>query len=237
MTLYPLYKYVIYIPWLLLWTATNFMGVVLVAPFSRRYASRWFGRLWGRGLMYLVPARIGVLGKDELDSSQPYIVVSNHLSLTDIPVLYGWLPLDLKWVVKKELRRVPFIGAGCALMGHIFLDRDNRALAIQQLQQGERELPPGTSVMFFAEGTRSRNGKLQAFKKGPFQMAKDLQIAILPITLCKTDNILPPDGMGLRPGVAQMIINPPIPAAMVVSLNCEELRDRARSIIASNLTG
>jgi len=93
MIFYRFYKYLVYIPWLVLWTAANFFGVVLVVPFSPRYASRWFGRLWGRGLMYLVPSRVEVLGEETLDRSQPYIVVSNHLSLMDIPTLYGWLPL------------------------------------------------------------------------------------------------------------------------------------------------
>ena len=80
-----IYRYLIYIPWLGLWTALNSIGVMLVAPFSARKASRWFGRLWGRGLLYLVPAKVRVVGQQHLDSTQSYIVVSNHRSLMDIP--------------------------------------------------------------------------------------------------------------------------------------------------------
>lgn len=236
MTLYPIYRYFIYVPWLLLWTGFNFLGVVLVAPFSPRYASRWFGRLWGRGLIYLVPSAVEVIGEADLDKSQPYIVVANHLSLIDIPALYGWLKLDLKWVAKKEVRKVPLIGGGCALLGHIFLDRSNREVAIQQLREVKKTLMPGTSILFFAEGTRSRDGKMQAFKKGPFQMAKDLEIAILPITIRNTDKILPPDGMGLRPGRAQMVLHAPIPVAEVCRSSCEGLRDTARANIAEGLS-
>lgn len=235
MFLYPIYRYFVYIPWLVLWTAVNFMGVALVAPFSARRASRWFGRLWGRGLMYLVPSTVSVIGLDKLDRSQAYIVVCNHLSLIDIPILYGWLTLDLKWVLKKELRRVPFIGGGCALLGHIFLDRADREASIRQLKQVKNELQPGTSILFFAEGTRSRDGKLQEFKKGAFQMASDLEIAVLPITVRGSDNILPPDGMALRPGSAQMTIHPPITADAVTAMSCEELRDTTRQIIARGL--
>ncbi len=233
MFLYKFYRYLVYIPWLVLWTAFSFFGVVLIAPFSRRYASRWCGRMWGRGLMYLVPSRIRVIGETRLDQSQPYIVVSNHLSLMDIPILYGWLKLDLKWVLKKELRKVPFIGGGCALLGHIFLDRSDREASIRQLKQVRGELQPGTSILFFAEGTRSRDGTLQGFKKGAFQMAKDLDIAVLPITIRGSDTILPPDGMRLRPGSARMIIHPPIAADLVAGMSCEELRDTTRKIIAS----
>ena len=110
-------------PFLLLWTLVHFLGVVVVAPFSPRAASRWFGGMWGRGLLRAVPARVRVSGLENIDPSVPYIIVANHLSLIDIPTLYGWLPLDLKWIMKKEVRRIPLIGAATAMMGHIFLDR------------------------------------------------------------------------------------------------------------------
>ena len=231
--MYQFYKYLIYVPWLLLWTAVNFTGVVLVAPFSQRKASRWFGGLWGRGLLRGVPASLQITGLEELDRQGSYILVANHLSLIDIPILYGWMPLDLKWVMKKELRKVPFIGPGCALMGHIFLDRANRELALQTLAEVKSKLQPGTSVLFFPEGTRSRDGQLKAFKKGAFVMARDMDLPILPITINNADAILTPDGMDLHPGRAQMIIHPPIGVEEVRTASAGELRDRAREIIAA----
>lgn len=235
MSLYTVYKYVIYIPWLLLWTLVNFLGVVLVAPFSQQRASRWFGGMWGRGLLRAVPARLRIVGERDFDRRQPYIVVSNHLSLMDIPILYGWLDLDLKWVMKKELRKVPMIGGGCAMLGHIFLDRGNHQAAVEELQQVKDRLLPGTSILFFPEGTRSRSGELQAFKLGAFRMARDIDLPILPITLKGADRILPPDNIQLRPGTATMIIHPPIPVAEVRANEPEALRDRARAIIAAGL--
>lgn len=233
--MYQIYKYLVYIPWLLLWTALNFTGVVLVAPFSKRNASRWFGGMWGRGLYRVVPARLQITGLDALDRQQSYILVANHLSLIDIPILYGWIPLDLKWVMKKELRRVPFIGPGCAMMGHIFLDRANREAALRTLGEVRSTLQPGTSVLFFPEGTRSRDGRLQAFKKGAFQMARDLDLPILPVTIKGADAILTPDGMDLHPGTAQMIIHPAITVEQVRGCQVSELRDMARDIIAAGL--
>jgi len=235
MSLYTVYKYVIYIPWLLLWTLVNFLGVVLVAPFSQQRASRWFGGMWGRGLLRAVPARLRIVGERGFDRRQPYIVVSNHLSLMDIPILYGWLDLDLKWVMKKELRKVPMIGGGCAMLGHIFLDRGNHQAAVEELQQVKDRLLPGTSILFFPEGTRSRSGELQAFKLGAFRMARDIDLPILPITLKGADRILPPDNIQLRPGTATMIIHPPIPVEEVRANEPEALRDLARAIIAAGL--
>ncbi len=235
MTLYPIYKWLIYIPGLGLITLVNFLGVVVVAPFSPRLASRWFAGMWARGLMYLVPAKLTVYGEENLPLHPSYIVVANHLSLMDIPILYGWLDLDLKWVMKKELRKVPLIGGGCALLGHIFIDRSNRAVALRQLEDVKQELEPGISILFFPEGSRSRDGTLKRFKNGAFVMAKDLDLPILPITLTNADSILPPDGMDLRPGSAQMIIHPPIGIEEVRDSSSEQLRDRARAIIASRL--
>ena len=233
--LYQIYKYLVYVPWLLLWTFVNFVGVIVVAPFSQQKASRWFGGAWGRGLLRGVPASLRILGEDNLDPSQSYIVVANHLSLIDIPILYGWLKLDLKWVMKKEVRKVPMIGGGCALLGHIFLDRSDRQAAIRELQLVKKRMRPGTSVLFFPEGTRSRDGQLHDFKKGAFRMAQDLDIPVLPITIRGANAILTPDGMDLHPGRAEMVIHPAIPVEEVRAATAETLRDQARSRIASAL--
>ena len=124
---------------------------------------------------------------------------------------------------------MPFIGGGCALLGHIFLDRTDREACIRQLKKVRQELQPGTSILFFAEGTRSRDGQLQGFKKGAFQMAKDLNVAIFPVTVKGSD------GMGLRPGRAQMIIHPPVAAETVAEMGCDDLLGTAREIIEAPL--
>lgn len=235
MSLYPCYKYLVYIPFLVVWTVLNFLGVVVIAPFSPRKASRWFGGLWGRGLVRAVPARLHITGLEHIDPLKSYILVANHLSLMDIPLLYGWLPVDLKWIMKKEVRKIPVIGIATAMLGHIFLDRSNHEAAIRELQQVKANLLPGTSILFFPEGTRSRDGSLHAFKMGAFHMARDLDIPLLPISLRGTEAILTPDGMDLHPGAADMIIHPAIPVEDVRTCSGEQLRDRARDIIASQL--
>lgn len=208
---------------------------MLVAPFSPRLASRWFGGNWGRGLLWAVPTRPSITGLENIDPATPYVVVANHLSLIDIPLLYGWLPLDLKWIMKEEVRKIPLIGSGTALLGHIFLDRRHHDVAVRELQRVKENLQPGTSIMFFPEGTRSRSGQLQAFKMGAFHMAQDLQIPILPVTLVGTDRILTPDGMDLHPGTARMYIHPAIGLEEVRSFGPETLRDHTREIIASTV--
>lgn len=233
--MYRLYKYLIYFPFLGLWTLLNFLGVIVVAPFSPRVASRVFAGAWGRGLVRAVPCRLSISGIENIALGTPYVIVVNHLSLMDIPILYGWLPLDLKWVMKKEVRNIPLIGSGTAMLGHIFLDRSDHDAALRQLQQLKEHLQPGTSILFFPEGTRSRSGQLQAFKLGAFHMAADLQLPILPITVRGSDRILTPDGMNLHPGSAEVVIHPPISGEEVAASGPERLRDRAREIIAGAL--
>ncbi|MDX1733790.1 MAG: lysophospholipid acyltransferase family protein, partial [Halioglobus sp.] len=198
-------------------------------------ASRLFGGAWGRGLVRAVPCRLRITGLEHIDPGTPYILVANHLSLMDIPILYGWLPLDLKWVMKTEVRRSPLIGSGTAMMGHIFVDRADHDAAIHELHVLEDNLQPGMSILVFPEGTRSRSGRLQAFKMGAFHMAVELQVPILPITIRGTNAILTPDTMDLNPGRAELIVHPPISRADVVASSPEALRDRAREIISSAL--
>ena len=234
---FQFYKFFIYVPLLVVVTGLAGLLAVLVAVVSPLLASRWVARLWARILYKTTLSTLDIEGLASLDTGRSYVVVSNHLSQFDIPVLYGWLPLDLKWVMKKELRQVPAIGVACEAMGHIFLDRSNTEESFRVLQQVKGNLRPGTSILFFPEGTRSRNGKLQAFKIGAFAMAKDLDIAVLPVTVRHTDTILPPDGIDLRPGRARMIVHAPIEIDEVRALSAGELRDRARGIIAAPLAG
>ncbi|NND67736.1 MAG: 1-acyl-sn-glycerol-3-phosphate acyltransferase, partial [Halioglobus sp.] len=107
--------------------------------------------------------------------------------------------------------------------------------AVRQLQQLEDGLRPGTSILFFPEGTRRRSGTMQAFKMGAFHMACDLEVPVLPITVIGSDKILTPDGMDLHPGSAELVIHPAVSREEVKALAPEALRDRAREIISGVL--
>jgi 1-acyl-sn-glycerol-3-phosphate acyltransferase len=154
---------------------------------------------------------VTVEGRENLDPRRSYVIVSNHQSHYDIFVLYGWLGTDFRWVMKKELRSVPGLGVACARLGHIYIDRSNRQAAMAAIDDAKRSLRPGTSVLFFPEGTRSRDGSLCAFKKGAFHMAIDLGLPILPVTILGTRRILPPDSTDLKPGRARLVFHPPVP--------------------------
>lgn len=228
---YQLYKLLIYIPLFFLDTALAALGCLLISPFSQRLASRWMGKLWSRFNFAITPASVVVEGAENADDSQVYVVVSNHLSQYDIFVVYGWLGLDLKWVMKKELRKVPFIGIASAAMGYVFLDRRNRVESMKILHDLKDNLSPGMSLMFFPEGTRSIDGGLKPFKTGAFSTAKDLDVAILPVSIAGTDKIRPSGTFDLHPGVARLVIHPAIPVADVRTATARELANRAKATI------
>jgi 1-acyl-sn-glycerol-3-phosphate acyltransferase len=178
---------------------------------------------------------VEVEGREHVDPAQSYVLVSNHQSQSDVLVLYGWLGIDFKWVMKQELRKVPGIGVACARLGHIFIDRSNHAAAVATLEAARGTIVDGTSVIFFPEGTRSRNGELLPFKKGAFRMALDLGLPILPLTVTGARDVLPAGTADLMPGSARLTIHPPIPVGGLTGDDCAALVDEVRSVIASRL--
>ncbi len=234
--LYQPYKWLIFAPYLAV--STLFFGsltVVLAVVTNPRITSFICGTVWSRLNGYLTPIRVRVTGRGNIDPTQSYVIVANHQSQYDIFVLYGWLGIDFKWVMKQELRKVPGIGIGCEKVGHIFIDRSNHEKAVASLRAAKEKIVNGTSVIFFPEGTRSRDGSLGVFKKGAFKMALDLRLPILPITIVGTRDILPTDTVDLFPGCARMIIHKPIDIAGYTNDNLGELVDRARGVIESGL--
>lgn len=150
-----------------------------------------------------------------LDSTDPtartYVVMSNHQSHYDVPVLYYVLGGRLRMVAKTELFAVPVFGRAIREAGMIEVDRKNHARAVASLATAKQQLEAGTHIWIAPEGTRSTTGELVPFKKGGFVLAMDIQAPILPITIRGTRDVLPSHGMLSRRGVeVQVTIHPPV---------------------------
>lgn len=228
--LYQPYKWLIFFPVLIIDTLIIGTLATLTAFVSPKWAS-YFGVIWARINAFLTPMILRVQGREHIAPRQSYVIVSNHQSHYDIFVLYGWLGIDFKWVMKMELRKVPALGLACDKIGHIYIDRKNTEAAIRTIREARRRIVNGTSVIFFPEGTRSRTGSLGRFKKGAFKMALDLNIPILPVTITGTRDILPPKTLHLFPGKARMVIHPPVDVSDYDESRIRELMDRCREII------
>jgi len=235
--LYQPYTYLVFGPVLGLTTAIDGTLVLsLVDFFKPRTVSRIFGVSWARINSFVTPMRVKVYGRENIDPHQSYVIVSNHQSHFDIFVLYGWIGIDFKWVMKLSLLKIPFLGPACDKLEHIYIDRSNTAAALASLNQAKKRITGGTSVLFFPEGTRSPDGKLLPFKKGAFKMALDLGLPLLPITIEGTRQILPKGTIDLFPGKATLTIHPPLPISGHSEATIGELMEQARRVIEPKKT-
>jgi 1-acyl-sn-glycerol-3-phosphate acyltransferase len=235
--LYQVYALLIFYPLGLLITfITGWLTVLAATIWSPRVASRYVAASWGRLLCWMTPVWVTVEGSENADPLKTYVVVANHQSQYDIFLVYGWLKLDLKWVLKEELRKAPGVGIGCEKAGHIFVDRSNPELARKSVSDALAGVGDGVGVLFFAEGTRSPDGKLRPFKKGAFRVAVSQQLPILPITIIGTRDVQKPKSLFIFPGKIRMVIHP----AIEMKGNAEasdilDLMTRTRTAIASAL--
>ena len=233
---YQIYAWLVFLP-LVAFLTLFFSTCTIVAAWlvNPNFASRVFAVTWARVVATITPIRVVVEGAEHARGNQTYVVVSNHQSQYDILVIYGWLKLDLKWVMKMELRKIPAIGIGCEKAGHIFVERRNPKQAAEAINQALARLGEGVGLLFFPEGTRSPDGRLLPFKKGAFRTAVDQQIPLLPVTVSGTRDILPARSLRLFPGTARMIIHPAVDTRGLGVEHVEDLMARTRETIASAL--
>ncbi len=234
--LYLPYKWLILVPMIAVSTAFfAALAITLATVVSPRAGSTVGGTAWARLIAWLTPMWVTVVGRELVDHRQSYVIVANHLSIYDIFVLYGWLGLDFKWVLKQELRKMPALGISCEKLGHVFVDRSDAEAATRSINAAKQRVGNGTSVVFFAEGTRSGDGNLQRFKKGAFRMAIALGLPILPVTITGTREIMPPQTLRVFPGRAGRIFHPPVDIAGLGRLDVGPLTRRVRAMIESGL--
>lgn len=178
----------------MLWTSF-WITLALLMRFltgSARIPLRMGARLWAPGLIHVPGANLVVEGAEQVDWSQPYLVVANHQSMIDICALFRATPVPLRFVLKKEMTRVPFVSTYARATGMLFIDRDNPRSAPLMLRGAAKLLGEGHSVCIFPEGTRSPDGVISEFKAGPFQAAVMSGAMVLPVALQGTGKVLPP---------------------------------------------
>ena len=228
---YQLYMWLIFVPLVVVLTLLfSTLTVIFAALVNPEWSSRVFAVTWAKSLAYLTPVRVIVEGGENAHREQSYVVVTNHQSMYDILLIYGWLELDLKWVMKKELRKVPGIGLGCEKAGHIFVDRKKPKQAAQAIKEALARMGKGVGILFFSEGTRSRDGHLLPFKNGAFRLSVDQNLPILPVTLVGTRDVQPGNTLSLFPGAIRMVIHPAIEPS---GKNAGELLEETRNTILS----
>lgn len=232
---YQPYKWFFILPLLIVTTVVCGILAIITSLLLTPRTGGFFAVLWARFNSFFTPMTVNVIGAENIEPGTSYVITANHQSMYDIYVLYGWLGVDFKWVMKKELEQVPVLGLACKILGHIYIDRSDSKSAVETIKAAKSKIVNGTSVLFFPEGTRSNDGKIKPFKKGAFKMAIDLKAPILPVTINGTRNILPKGSLDLMPGGATMIIHRPISVAGYHEKNMDELMIKTGRIINADL--
>lgn len=205
------YQWLVVFPILLVVTVLVALSTIVLSPLLpdspvSYYPARWWGRVFCR----LLFVRVRLVGIEKLDPGQSYVFVLNHQGVFDIFAVYGWLPHIFKWMMKAELRRIPFVGKACESAGHIFIDRSNPIAARCSIEKAEASLRNGVSLVVFPEGSRTRTGEMAQFKRGAFRIATDLSLPVVPVTIRGSYDRMPRNTLNVTPGTIQLLVHEPI---------------------------
>jgi 1-acyl-sn-glycerol-3-phosphate acyltransferase len=192
-------------------------------------------KIWAYVMLLVTGTRVDMQGEEKIQKGCSYVIISNHQSLFDILALVTSLGIQYRWTIKKELLNVPLFGHALYASRNIFIDRSNPEMARESIRKGLDRLPSGVSIMFFAEGTRSPDGRLQDFKKGAFNVALEKSYPILPVTVNGSRHVLPKASFVFTPGRIRVTIGDPIDTHEYNHETIAELMAKTRLTIQSNL--
>jgi len=233
--LYPLIR-PFYLIFLILNTIVVCLTIIIISPFDTKgNIVHYIGKFWSLLNVFLSGTRLTIKGMEKIDANLPHIVMSNHQSLFDVWALIGKIPLQIRWIVKSEIRKIPIFGYTLERMGHVYVDRRNRAAAFISLETAARKIKKGTSVIIFPEGTRSKDGQLLRFRMGGINLALKSGVPILPVTVNGSRFVLPKNTLALMPGKIEIIVGDVIDPSIYDENHKYELMEKIRSAIDENL--
>jgi 1-acyl-sn-glycerol-3-phosphate acyltransferase len=225
---------------ILIYASTAVLGTLSLAGSVFDAQGRWqhgCAHFWGWLILKIGFIRVRVEGLEHVNAGETVIFCANHPSAMDIPILLACLPVPFRFLAKRELFRLPFLGWHLRRSGHIAVERGRPREAMKSLDEAAERIRQGTSVVLFPEGTRSRRaGRMLPFKTGSFYLAIRSGVPLVPITLNGTRHVLEPDTYHVRPGPTELIIHAPIPTAGLTLDDVHTLSDRVRAAILSRFT-
>jgi 1-acyl-sn-glycerol-3-phosphate acyltransferase len=230
---------IVKIIWISFWAAVAtlavFFPVILAAILSKTGNLAFsISKVWAHIMLKATCVRPMIRGREKIIKGKSYIIISNHQSEYDILAIVTTLGIQFRWIIKKELLKMPLFGYALYKSRNIFIDRGQGEAAMKSIREGMERLPEGVSLMFFAEGTRSADGAIQPFKKGGFVMAMEHALPILPVTVNGSRKVLPKNSLVFHPGPIEVVISDPIETAGFRPESLDALMEKTRETIVSN---
>ena len=190
--LYRIYQCIFMAPVLVV---ASIITALLTGIGSMLGGGKWWGyypaHIWGKIVCWITMVKVSVTGKENIDPKKPYVFVANHQSAYDIFVIYGYLGHSFRWMMKKSLEKIPFIGWSCKRAGMVFVDNSSPAAIKETMAKARTQLQNDQSLIVFPEGSRTWNGKLSSFKKGAYLLAVQFGLPIVPITIDGAFDVMP----------------------------------------------
>ena len=214
---------------------TSVFGVtaMILSPFnpSGRLV-HWFARWWARTLLWVGRISVRLDGLDNIPAGKPCVLVANHASAADIPILFGSLPIQFRIIAKDSLFHIPVLGWCMRLAGYISVNRSNPKKAMRSLKKAARQIREGYPAVVFPEGTRTRTGELQPFKTGAFLLAIESGVPVVPVGISGSYDILVRGSMKIRPDAQVVLrIGPSIETAGCTTRDRRSLSEQARKAV------
>ncbi|MBD5231631.1 MAG: 1-acyl-sn-glycerol-3-phosphate acyltransferase [Bacteroidales bacterium] len=209
--LFRVYQWLIAAPILLVLTILACIFTFICTwLFGQSWGGYYPAMLWSRCVCVLWGIRVKVKGRENIDPKQSYVFVANHQGAFDIWSIYGYLGHRFKWLMKKELRKVFFIGAACNAAGHVFVDDSSIQGVKRTIEDAEKRLQNGMSVVIFPEGSRTFDGKMIPFKRGAFMLAAEFKLPVVPISIDGSFRAMPRTTYNVTPCTITLTIHQPI---------------------------
>jgi 1-acyl-sn-glycerol-3-phosphate acyltransferase len=217
-----------------LWWGT--LATILTLTTRSSWPVDVFGPIWARWILKACGIDVQIEGLRHIDRSKSYVVISNHLSNFDVFATLGALPLKVRFVAKKELTKVPVFGWALALSDHIIIDRAKPEEAIARINAHvAKHLNEGFCLLFYAEGTRSPDGKIHQFKKGGVTLAIRTGLPIVPMSVSGTRKFLPKGRVVIQPGGrVKIVLDKPIDTTGYSLDGRNALNARVRNAVLQN---